>query len=170
MVLVGLMATGKSTVGEILAAELGRTLLDSDAHVENRTGRTVRDIWRSDGEAAFRRLESEALAAALAAEEPAVIAGAGGVVLADENRALLRGEAACVVWLRARVETVVARVAAAADEHRPLLDEDPAGMLEHMEQDRRALYAEVADHVVDVDGRSIAQVVDDVLRALGAAA
>lgn len=164
LVLVGLMATGKTTIGALVAAALRRPLVDSDAQVEAATGRTVREIWRADGEDAFRRLEAAALAAALDRPEPAVIAAAGGVVLRDENRVRLRRDDVDVVWLRARPETLLERVRLAGDVHRPLLDEDPAGMLERMALDRSSLYDEVADHVVDVDGRPLDEIAGDVVR------
>ena len=163
LVLVGLMATGKTTVGRLVADSLGRPLLDSDDQVEARTGRTVREIWRTDGEAVYRKLEADALADALDAVEPSVIAAAGGVVLADENRARLRGADVDVVWLRARPDTLLARIEEADDVHRPLLDDDPAGMLERMARDRTPLYAAVADRVVDVDDRAPAQVADEII-------
>ena len=163
IVLVGLMATGKTTVGRMVAAALDRPLLDSDAQVEARTGRTVRDIWRSDGEPAFRRLEADALDAALDADAPSVIAAAGGVVLAAENRARLVRSDVVVVWLRASAATLLARVRAAGDDHRPLLDDDPAGMLERMADDRTPLYEAVADVIVDVDDRTPEEVADLVL-------
>ena len=81
IVLVGLMGTGKTTTGRLVAARLGRRLLDSDEMVEARTGRTVREIWRDEGEPAYRVLETAALQEALAATDPLVIAAAGGVVL-----------------------------------------------------------------------------------------
>ncbi len=165
IVLVGLMATGKSTVGRDLAATLDRPLVDSDDQVEAMSGRSVREIWRTDGEEAFRRLETAALTTALADTTPSVIAAAGGVVLAPENRHLLAAEHLLVVWLRARPETLAARVASAGDEHRPLLDDDPVGMLVRMEADRRALYESVADRVVDVDGRSPTDIAEVIARA-----
>lgn len=164
VVLVGLMGTGKSTVGRLLAEALGRRLIDSDDAVEARAGRTVREIWEADGEPAFRALETEALADALAADDATVVAGAGGVVLAEANRDLLAGPRATVVWLRARPETLVERILAAGDGHRPLLDGDPAGMLERMERERRDLYAAVADHVVDVDDATPDAVVTEIVR------
>ena len=100
IVLVGLMGSGKSSLGKELARRLGRPLFDSDELVERRTGRTVRDIWRSEGEAAFRRLESDALHDALSATTPSIIAAAGGVVLSGDNRAALRATGARVIWLR----------------------------------------------------------------------
>lgn len=167
VVLVGLMATGKSTVGRLVADATDRPLLDSDAQVEARTGRSVREIWQTDGEAVFRRHEADALAEALDRDDPSVIAAAGGVVLSAENRARLGVDDSVVIWLRARPETLVARVRAAADEHRPLLDDDPAGMLVQMERQRRPLYEEVADEVVDVDDLSpeaVAAAVVEVIR------
>lgn len=153
VVLVGLMATGKSTVGRLLAARLGRPLVDTDDVVERAAGMTVRELWASEGEPAFRARETAALRAALAGT-PSVVAGAGGVVLADENRALLSAPEVLVVWLRADVDTLLARVAAAGDAHRPLLDRDPAAALRAMAQNRTARYEEVADLVIDVDDRS----------------
>lgn len=154
LVLVGLMATGKSTVGRMVAEALGRRLVDSDDQVARMTGRTVREIWQTEGEEAFRRLETAALTEALADTRPSVVAGAGGVVLAEENRVLLAADHVEVVWLRASPATLLARVRAADDTHRPLLDDDPAGMLERMESQRRELYASVADRIVDVDDRT----------------
>ncbi len=61
LVLVGMMGVGKSTVGRIVASELGRPLFDSDDMIEERTGRTVREIWSSDGEPVFRALETDTL-------------------------------------------------------------------------------------------------------------
>ena len=98
--LVGMMGSGKTTVGRLVAQRLGRRFVDSDEQVEARAGRTVREIFEAEGEAAFRALEAGALAEALAAPEPAVVAAAGGVVLDPGNRRALR-EAATVVWLRA---------------------------------------------------------------------
>jgi shikimate kinase len=146
-----MMATGKSSVGRLLADALSRPLLDSDLQIETRTGRTVREIWSTDGEPAFRALEAAVLAEALASPTPAVIAAAGGVVLSDANRAVLRDAGAHVVWLRARPTTLLGRLHAADQEHRPLLDGDPEGTLERMRTDREPLYGAVADHVVDVD-------------------
>jgi shikimate kinase len=151
LVLVGMMATGKTSVGSLVAAALGRRLLDSDQEIEARTGRTVREIWRTDGESVFRRMEADVLAEALACPEPVVIAAAGGVVLDPGNRALLRDSGAEVVWLRARPETLLRRLRAADHEHRPLLDDDPEGTLVRMHEDRSPIYAEVSAAIVDVD-------------------
>ena len=167
IVLVGLMATGKSTVGRALASRLHRRFLDSDAVIEQRTGHTVAQIFRADGEPAFRALETQALTEALEAQPPAVVAAAGGTVLSEHNRALLQRVSATggrVIWLRARPEVLATRVR--PGDHRPLLAEDPAGTLLRMFQNRSPLYAEVADRIVDVDECDIPHVIAAVEEAL----
>jgi shikimate kinase len=162
IVLVGMMGAGKSSVGRVLAQRLGRPLIDSDAVIEERTGRTVREIWATDGEAAFRALEAEALADALDADEPAVIAAAGGVVLSERNRHALAASGAHVVWLLADVDVLLGRVRNGM--HRPLLDDDPERVLRDMLETRGRLYREVADAIVSVDHRSVHDVAHAVLR------
>ena len=109
LVLVGMMGAGKTTVGRRVAALLRRPLIDSDELIEGRTGRTVRQIFETDGEPAFRALETEALVDALAEPEPLVIAAAGGVLLREENRDALRRSSAKVVWLRADPDVLAER-------------------------------------------------------------
>jgi shikimate kinase len=162
LVLVGLMGSGKSTVARIVADRLGRRVVDTDSVIEARTGRTVREIFAADGEDAFRSLETEVLVQSLAETDPAVIAAAGGVVLRPENRAALSASGARVVWLSADPATLVERVRGGG--HRPLLDDDPAGTLQRMHADREALYREVADVIVRVDGRTATEVAEAVLR------
>jgi shikimate kinase len=162
LVLVGMMGVGKTTVARVVGERLGRPVLDSDLVIEARTGRTVREIFAEDGEDAFRALETAMLVEALASPEPVVIAAAGGVVLSERNRATLRDSGARVVWLCADPSTLVERVKTGG--HRPLLDEDPAGTLRRMFEQREPLYREVADAIVLVDNRSVSEVVEAVLR------
>jgi shikimate kinase len=162
LVLVGLMGSGKTTVGRIVADRLGRRVIDSDAVIERLTGRTVREIFADDGEEAFRSFETAALLDALATTEPAVIAAAGGVVLRAENREALKRANAKVVWLCATPALLVDRVTSGG--HRPLLDDDPAGTLQRMYETRQSLYREVADVIVLVDNRTPNEVVEAVMR------
>lgn len=162
VVLVGLMGVGKSTIGRMLADRLHRPLLDTDQLIESATGRTVRQIFADDGEAAFRECETQALLGALASETPAVIAAAGGVVLSAENRAALEASGAKVVWLSATPELLAQRTHRGV--HRPLLDADRLGTLQRMANEREAMYREVADVIVSVDHRSVSDVVEAVLR------
>jgi shikimate kinase len=157
-----MMGSGKSTVARVMAERLHRVVLDSDDMIERRTGRTLRDIFATDGETVFRSIETEVLHEALQSTEPCIIAAAGGVVLSEANRAALRSSGARVVWLCADPATLVDRVRGAG--HRPLLDADPAGTLQRMFTEREHLYREVADAIVLVDGRSVADVVEALLR------
>jgi 5-deoxy-5-amino-3-dehydroquinate synthase len=161
VVLVGLMGAGKTTVGQLLAARLGWPLVDSDQVVEERTGRTVREIWHTDGEPAYRVLETAALLDALNRPESSVIAAAGGVVLREENRAALRAADAFIAWLVADVNVLVER--AGRGDHRPLLDEDPRATMLQMRRDREPLYREVADVVIDTTGRPPDEVAEEIL-------
>jgi len=162
LVLIGMMGAGKTTVGRVIAARLGRPLLDSDEMIEAREGRTVREIFNTDGEHAFRAIETEVLAEALDNPKKAIIAAAGGVVLRPENRELLRRSGARIVWLRADPAVLAERVKSGG--HRPLLDHDPRGTLQKMYDDRAALYRDVADAIVSVDNRTVNEVAEAVLR------
>lgn len=157
------MGAGKTTVGSRLARRLDRPFVDSDDQVERRTGRTVRQIFEQEGEDAFRAHEAEALAEALASEQPAVIAAAGGTVLDGRNRQRMR-DGGTVVWLRAAPHLLVHR--AQQGEHRPLLADDPRGVIDRLVVEREALYEEVADLVVDIDDRSPDDIVDHLLGCL----
>ncbi len=167
VVLVGMMGAGKSAVGRRVAARLVRPFSDSDTVVEDRTGRTVGEIWRHDGEEAFRTLEAEALRGALADPTPSVIAAAGGTVLDPRNRSALADSDAVVIWLRADPATLLGRVR--HGDHRPLLDDDAEGTLRRLSDERLALYDEVAHAVIDVDDLDLDEVARQVLAAVEAA-
>jgi shikimate kinase len=154
-----MMASGKTTVGRIVATRLGWGYLDSDEQVCERTGRSVREIFEQDGEAAFRKEERLALESAVADDQPRVISVAGGAVLDLANRQLLR-QSGTVAWLRADPAVLAARVEASGQGHRPLLGDDPKGNLERLDAERRPMYEELADLVVDVDGRTAEEIAE----------
>jgi shikimate kinase len=161
--LVGMMGVGKTTVGRLLAERLDRRYVDSDEQVVANTGRTVPEIFEESGEAAFRAEEKRALKEAATADTQSVVSVAGGAVLDPENRSLLRASGT-VVWLRARVDTMAARVG--GGEGRPLLGDDPAAALARLYPQRRPIYEELADVVVDVDDVRPEDIVERIVAAL----
>jgi 5-deoxy-5-amino-3-dehydroquinate synthase len=163
VLLVGMMGVGKTTVGRLVAAGLGRSYLDSDEQVELATGRSVPSIFTALGEPAFRLEESKALATAVSSDLPRVVSVAGGAVLDPANRELLR-RSGTIVWLRARPDTIVRRVG--TGHGRVLLQPDPAAAVPRLVATRYPIYEELASCVIDVDDRSPEKVAELVLRAL----
>jgi shikimate kinase len=171
LILIGYRGCGKSSVGRLVAQRLGRLFTDTDERVERLAGRCVRDIFRIDGEAAFRRMESQVLQEVLSAERQVVSVG-GGAVLVAANRQRMRQAGLCI-WLQASAEELERRLAAdpRSAELRPALtDDSPRDEIERLLAIRAPLYADTADARVKTDGRSIAQVTDAlvaILRARG---
>ena len=147
--LVGMMGTGKTSIGRRLAQRLGLPFVDADAEIEAAAGTTIESIFERHGEAAFRDGERRVMARLL--ENPVhVLATGGGAYMDPATRALIR-ERAISIWLRADIEMMLARVARRGN--RPLLkNRDPRGVLEALIAERYPTYAE-ADVIVDsVDG------------------
>jgi shikimate kinase len=152
--LVGYRGTGKSTVGRLVAAELGRPFVDLDERIEAAARTSIAGIFASEGEAGFRDREAEALATIEG--PPSVIATGGGIILREENRRLLKATG-FVVWLQASAEAIWDRVQAdtLTAARRPNLTV-AGGLPEIVELlgVRERYYKEVADARVPTDGRS----------------
>lgn len=156
VVLVGLPGAGKSKVGRLLAERLGVDHIDTDALVVEREGRSIADIFATDGEAAFRVMETEAVAEALTHE--AVVSLGGGAAATPAVRNLLSGRT--VVYIDAPHDELVRRTA--SKNHRPLLAQDPSGTLARLRTEREPHYRAVATIVVE----SGPGPVDDVVTAI----
>ncbi|MEV6692527.1 shikimate kinase [Micromonospora sp. NPDC051196] len=160
-VLVGAPGSGKTTVGQVLAGELGVEFRDTDADIERLAGKPIPEIFVDEGEEHFRALERAAVAAALASCD-GVLALGGGAVLAEENRAALIGHR--VVHLSVELTDAVKRVGLGAG--RPLLAINPRATLKHLMDQRRPLYAEVATATVVTDGRTPEEIAAEIIPLL----
>ena len=150
VVLVGLMGSGKTSVGRRLAAQLGWPYRDSDKDIEAVTGLTVRELRERDGVDAMHALEARQLLDALADAEPTVIGAAASTVEVPECRAALGAPDVAVVWLRAAPE-VLAKRFAAKDRHRPEFGSSPEAFLTEQAERRHPLFASLDPIVIDVD-------------------
>ena len=169
MVLVGLMGSGKTTVGSALAARLGCAFVDSDAGIEGATGRDGRTIAATDGAPVLQALEARVLLAALAEPGPDVIAAAASVVDDPACRRALRGPDVAVIRLRARPAMLAARHATGV--HRRPLGDDPVAGFSAQVRERAPRFAAVRPLVtIDVDEASPEAMVATVLSSLAATA
>ncbi|WP_127503178.1 shikimate kinase [Actinoplanes solisilvae] len=147
-VFVGAPGAGKSTIGALVAEQLGVPFVDADAIIEERAGKPIPEIFIDDGEDAFRALERSVIASALE-DCDGVLALGGGAILNEGTRALLAKHT--VVYLSVELSDAVKRVGLGAG--RPLLAINPRATLKYLLDQRRPLYLEVATHTVKTDGR-----------------
>lgn len=157
--LIGFMGSGKTSVGEKLAEALKYNCIDTDAMIVEKYG-VISDIFETKGEAYFRDIETETLKEALELTDTVICTG-GGIILKDENRAMLRDNAR-VVYLETSPETVYERVY--NDDARPLLKgkknvEDIATMM----AGRLPKYQDAAEYIVTTDNKSIEEIVAEIL-------
>src|SRR6185369_11029470 len=147
--LIGYRGSGKSTVAAPLAERLGWSWIDADAVIEQRAGCSIREIFAAEGEPGFRRRERDVLSELLRGDK-LVIAAGGGAILSAETRADMRA-AGPVVWLRASVETLAARIAgdATTAERRPNLVSGGVQEICDLLAFREPLYRECATIVID---------------------
>lgn len=150
--LIGYRGSGKTTVARLASTLLAQPWVDADEELERQAGKTIREIFAESGEEHFRELESQVLAD-LAQGPHRIVALGGGIILRETNRQLLK-RSGKVVWLRARPETLLARIQAdpTTADRRPQLTS--TGGLEEIKRllaERTPLYATCADYVVDVD-------------------
>jgi shikimate kinase len=161
--LVGPMGAGKSAVGRHLARALHLKFVDSDDEVESRTGVDIPFIFEKEGEEGFRKREAAAIDD-LSGMDNVVLATGGGAVMAAENRNHLGGRG-FVVYLYTSVDQQVSRTSRGRE--RPLLGGgDPRSILENLLAVRDPLYREIADLVVETDGRKVKSVADEIIEHL----
>ena len=141
--LVGMMGAGKTTVGHLLAQELGYRFLDTDSLISQAAGKSISEIFATEGEAAFRELETKILSE-VSSYKKLTIATGGGIVINRFNWSYLQH--GIVVWLDVPVEVLYSRLQ--GDRSRPLLqNSNPLAKLQTILEERRPLYANADVHV-----------------------
>lgn len=161
--LVGPMGAGKSAVGRQLARMLHLDFVDSDEEIENRTGVDISFIFEKEGETGFRRREVKVIDE-LSRRSGIVLATGGGAVLDPDNRSRLGGRG-YVIYLHTSVAQQLDRTQ--RGRNRPLLEnEDREKVLNDLMEVREPLYREIADMIVETDGRRVREVADEIRDAL----
>ena len=161
IVLIGYRGTGKSTVGRLLAARLGRELVSTDAETVKRAQRTIPEIVAQEGWEYFRDLESD-ICRELASRDHLVIDTGGGAILCAQNVEALKKDG-ILFWLTASVETIAKRIG--GNNQRPSLTGTKSFVdeIEDMLRERTPKYQAAADHSIATDDRSINQLVETLL-------
>ena len=160
VVLMGMMGSGKTTIGRLLAHRTGWPYHDNDALLQRLEGETARSLLAEDGVTGLRSGEADALRLGLKMPAPCLVGAPAGTILDPGIRAQL-AEKAIVVWLTASPETLAARGAGAV--HRPWLDDDAIGWMTETLAARTPLYEEVADVVVSGEDGTPQQLADEIV-------
>ena len=163
IILIGPMGSGKSTIGNIIAKRLNREFQDSDHHIENRTGVDIARIFDIEGEEGFRERETHALEELLSENDRAIATG-GGSVLRAENQRMLKQQG-YIIFLDTSLNQQMQRLR--RDRKRPLLQTDnPRKRLESLSSERRPIYLDLADLVVQTDKRVARRLAGDIINQL----
>jgi shikimate kinase len=163
IILVGLMGSGKTTIGKQLSKSLDRKFLDTDHAIEEKTGVDVSTIFELEGEKGFRYREHNFLRD-LKGSQKLVIATGGGIVLSIENRDLLK-KIGCVVYLRSNIQDLVLRLK--DDKTRPLIQNvNLSQKINDLFNERDPLYLAVADYIIETKNKKINDIKKEILELL----
>ncbi len=163
VILIGPMGSGKTTIGQLLASQLGIPFRDTDHVIEEKAGKSVSDIFLEDGEDEFRILEKKVLREELLSDNT-VLALGGGAPISIDAQSALRAIASPVVYLDISLATVAPRIGFNRD--RPLLLHNPRGQWQTLMEARRPIYESIADSVIDVNEKSESEIVNLVMEVL----
>ncbi|MGQ0556025.1 MAG: shikimate kinase [Nitrospiraceae bacterium] len=164
VVLIGYRGTGKSTVGKIVAARLGRVLVSTDAEIVRLAGQSIPEIVEKNGWEYFRDLETK-ICQDLAGRDEVVIDTGGGAILRSKNVEGLK-HTGKLFWLTASVETIAKRIG--SDTQRPSLTGTKSFIdeIQDVLRERTPKYQAAANHVIETEGKSLTQVADEILERL----
>lgn len=161
IVLIGMMGSGKTTVGKQLANELNQSWIDTDQYIEDLEHQAISQLFHLKGESYFRHLETKALQQTL--RKYKIISTGGGMILKSENRDLLKKDA-FVIYLETQLPTLVSRL---DTKNRPLLqDEDLTTKLSSLINQRQPLYVECADIIIQTDQLSVDDIVKQIISSI----
>ncbi len=163
VILIGPMGSGKTTIGQLLASQLGIPFRDTDHVIEEKAGKSVSDIFLEDGEDEFRILEKKILREELLSDNTVLALGGGAPISVDAQSAL-RAIASPVVYLDISLATVAPRIGFNRD--RPLLLHNPRGQWQTLMEARRPIYESIADSVIDVNEKSESEIVSLIMEVL----
>ncbi len=167
IILIGFTGAGKTTIGEALAGHRNLRLIDTDQLIEETAGMTISDIFALKGEAEFRKTETAVLERLIETEDGAGLSVGGGLPLREENRRLLK-KLGLVVYLEVSPETVVKRLE--GDTTRPLLQGgNVREKVEKLLSERGPVYCEASDITINVDGRSVDEIIEELEERTGEA-
>ncbi len=166
--LIGYRGVGKTSVASLLATRLELDWVDADVEIEQRAGKSISAIFAESGEPVFRNLETQVVSE-LCQRERTVLALGGGAVLSEENRRCL-ADCQATVWLQASVETIASRISedsSSAGRRPNLTNHGGRTEIELLLGEREPIYRACATLVVDTEGKSPAEVADEIVAALG---
>lgn len=166
VILIGMMGSGKTTIGRLLSEATGWPYVDNDELVRRHSGVTARELLAEGGQDRLREVESAALALGLELPPPVIVGAAAGTVLDPTNRQRMSA-GGIVIWLRASAETLIQRAAGAV--HRPFIDHDDAWMAKAAAE-RAPLYAQIADVIVDTGLGAPGEAVDVIQSSIASTA
>lgn len=166
IILIGFMGCGKTSTGIRLSYRLQQVLEDTDKLIERKEKRSISRIFAEDGEAAFRKMETECLKELLDSDTPRILSVGGGLAITPQNRPLLR-RLGTVIHLKALPETIYERLK--NDDTRPLLQtENPRERIEELMRQRLPVYDSLADITIETDERTSEEIAEEIIRRLEA--
>lgn len=162
LTITGPMGCGKSSVARKLAALLCCSYTDLDDYIVHNEGHSIPDIFSEYGEETFRKMELKYLGKILETEERLIVALGGGTILAEECRELIKKKSLCI-YLRTGTDTLVKNLEGQTED-RPLLNtgKDLKTRIEELLSQRSGIYEKAADIIVDTDGKSVADIADEI--------
>lgn len=160
IILIGFMGAGKTTIGRRLSYVVKQPFLDMDQYIETKEGREIKQIFEKEGEASFRRIETESLEKIKNDRTNYVISTGGGLPIQVDNQKIL-SEMGLVFYLRVQPETIFERLQ--EDTKRPLLQvDDPEKKIREMLEQRNPIYEQLADYIIDVDEKSFKEILQEI--------